>query len=84
MQINKATVQQIIRRCPPPTAQRQDVFEAWHEAREADYKRLAAPPKKISLNRKKFAPYLDKLGSDKELEKLFLEFLQERVRRCSR
>ena len=79
-QINKATVQHIIRRCPPPTAQRQDVFEAWREAREADYKRLATPPKKISFNRKKFAPYLDKLGSDKELEKLFLEFLQERVR----
>ena len=44
------------------------------------YKRLAAPPKKISFNRKQFAPYLEKLGSDKELEKLFLEFLRERVK----
>ena len=79
-QINKAAVQHIVRRCPPPTAQRQDVFEAWRETREAMYKRLAAPPKKISFNRKQFAPYLEKLGSDKELEKLFLEFLQERVK----
>ena len=38
-----------------------------------------APPKNISFNRKKFAPYLDKLGSDQELEKLFLEFLQEKM-----
>lgn len=39
---------------------------------------MTAPPKKISFNRKQFAPYLDDLGSDKELEALFLEFLQER------
>ena len=43
-------------------------------------KRLSAPPKKISFDRKKFAPYLDKLGGDQEIEALFLEFLQERVR----
>ena len=41
---------------------------------------FAAPPKRISFDRRRFAPYLDKLGSDQELEKLFLEFLQERVR----
>ena len=28
---------------------------------------------------KRFAPYLDKLGSERELENLFLEFLRERV-----
>ena len=39
---------------------------------------MTAPPKKITFNRKNFAPYLDDLGSDKELEALFLEFLQER------
>lgn len=78
-QINKAAVLHIIRNCPPPTARQQDIFEAWREAKAAAYKRLAAPPKKISFNRKQFAPYLDKLGSDRELEKLFLEFLRERV-----
>ena len=78
--VNKATMQHIIRRCPPPTAGRQAVFQAYQEARDAAYQRLAAPPKKISFDRRRFAPYLDKLGSDQELEKLFLEFLQERVR----
>ena len=78
-QINKAAMQHIVRRCPPPTTDRQAIFQAWREARDAAYKRLAAPPKKISFNRKQFAPYLDKLGSDKEIEKLFLEFLRERV-----
>ena len=78
--VNKATMQHIIRRCPPPTAGRQAVFQAYREARDAANQRLAAPPKKISFDRRRFAPYLDKLGSDQELEKLFLEFLQERVR----
>ncbi len=78
-QINKATVQYIVRKCPPPTAEKQLVFAAWREARAEAEKRLMAPPKKISFDRKKFAPYLDKLGSDKELEALFLEFLRERA-----
>lgn len=78
--VNRATMQHIIRRCPPPTAGRQAVFQAYREARDAANQRLAAPPKKISFDRRRFAPYLDKLGSDQELEKLFLEFLQERVR----
>lgn len=78
-QINKATVQHIIRRCPPPTADRQALYAAWREARDAALKRLAAPPKNISFKRKLFEPYLDKLGNDRELEKLFLEFLRERT-----
>ena len=78
-QLNKATVQHIVRKCPPPTADRQLVFAAWREARAAAEKRLSAPPKKLSFDRKKFAPYLDKLGSDQEIETLFLEFLRERV-----
>ena len=63
----------------PPTAEKQSIFEAYREARRAAEKRLAAPPKRISFNRKKFAPYLEKLGNDQALEKLFLEFLRERV-----
>lgn len=77
--INKAAMQHIRRKCPPPTAPQQEMYEAWREARRAAEKRQAAPPKNISFNRKKFAPYLDKLGSDREIEKLFLEFLRERV-----
>jgi len=77
--INKAAMQYITRRCPPPAAPQQEMYEAWREARRAAEKRLAAPPKKIIFDRKQFAPYLEKLGSDRELEKLFLEFLRERV-----
>lgn len=77
--VNKATIQYIVRHCPPPTVERQAVFEAWREARRTAEKHLAAIPRKISFDRRKFAPYLDKLGSDQELESLFLEFLRERV-----
>ena len=77
---NKATIQHIAHRCPPPTAGRQEIFEAWREARRTAEKHRAALPKKISFDRRKFAPYLDTLGSDRELENLFLEFLRERVR----
>lgn len=82
-QLNKATVQYIARKCPPPMADRQFVFAAWREARAEAEKRLSAPPRKISFERKKFAPYLDKLGNDQEIEALFLEFLQERVKSAS-
>ncbi len=77
--VNKATMNHIIHACPPPSADRQAVFAAWREARAKAEQRMMAPPKKISFERKQFQPYLDKLGSDKELEQLFLEFLRERV-----
>lgn len=78
-QINKATMRHIIGKCPPPTAEKHVIFTAWREARAAAEKRMAAPPKKITFDRKKFAPYLDRLGSDKEIEALFLEFLRSKV-----
>ena len=78
--VNKAAIQHTVRRCPPPTAEKQAVFETWREARRTAEKHLAAVPKKNSFDRRKFAPYLDKLGSDRELENLFLEFLRERVK----
>ena len=78
-QINKAAMQHITRKCPPPTADRQAVFAAWRAARAAAEKRLTAPPRKISFDRKQFAPYLEKFSSDREIEKLFLEFLRERA-----
>ena len=80
-QINKAAMQYITRQCPPPTVDRQAIFAAWRETRDRAEKRLTAPPKKISFDRRRFAPYLENLGSDRELESLFLEFLQERAKK---
>lgn len=78
-QINKAAVRHIASKCPPPTASKQAMFHAWHEAQSATDTRRAAGPKKISFERKRFAPYLERLGSEKKLEELFLEFLRERM-----
>ena len=77
--LNKAAMQSIVHACPPPSANHQDIFAAWRQARARETQRRAAPPKKISFDRRKFAPYLEKLGSDKEIEELFLEFLRQRV-----
>ena len=80
-QITKAMMQHIVRKCPPPRADRQSLYAAWREARDKAIKRMTAPPKKITFNRKAFASYLDDLGSDRGVEALFLEFLQERRNR---
>ena len=77
--VNKAIMRHIAKKCPPPTAERQEIFEAWREAVAIEEQRKYAPPKKITFSRKVFAPYLDKLGSDAELERMFLAFLKERV-----
>lgn len=76
--LNKATVQKIVRACPSPSADVQAIYAAWRQTRAEEEQRRTAPPKKISFDRKKFAPYLDKLGNDAELEELFLEFLRSR------
>ena len=78
-QFNKALMQYIARKCPPPTAEKYAIFTAWREARTATEKKKQTPPKHITFTRKKFEPYLAKFGSDAELEKLFLEFLRERA-----
>ena len=77
--LNKATMQSIVHTCPPPSANHQDIFAAWRQARARETQRHVAQPKKISFDRRKFAPYLERLGSDKEIEELFLEFLRQRV-----
>lgn len=74
-QLNIATVNYIVQRCPPPCADRQLIYAAWREARAAEERRSAMPPKKLSFERKKFAPYIEKAGGEDALEKLFLEFL---------
>lgn len=77
-QLNIATVNYIVQKCPPPCADRQALYAAWREARAAEERRAAAPPKKLTFERKKFAPYIEKAGGDDALEKLFLDFLRER------
>lgn len=77
--LNKVTVQKITRACPPPSAGKQKIYAVWRQARAEEAQRRTAPPKKISFDRRKFAPYLEKLGSDKELEELFLAFLRQWV-----
>ena len=77
--LNRATVQKITRTCPPPSVGKQEIYAVWRQARAEEAQRRAAPSKKISFDRRKFAPYLEKLGSDKELEELFLAFLRQRV-----
>ena len=77
--LNKATVQKITHTCPPPSVGKQEIYAAWRHARAEETKRRATPSKKISFDRRKFAPYLEKLGSDKKLEELFLAFLRQQV-----
>ena len=75
--LNKVTLNHIIQKCPPPTADKQAIYAAWREARAAADKKHAAPSKKITFDRRKFAPYLEQIGSEAELEEMFLEFLKE-------
>lgn len=77
--LNKQTMTFIQTQCPPPTADQQAIYAAWREARAKATQRAAAPPKKLSFDRKRFAPYLSKFKSDKEIEDLFLEFLRQRA-----
>ena len=77
--LNKALLSYIAQKCPPPTAGRQEIFAAYREAELAEEKRRLAPPKNITFTRKHFEPYLSKFKDDAELERLFLEFLRQRV-----
>lgn len=75
--LNKATLNHITQKCPPPAADKQAIYAAWREARAAADKKHSAPSKKITFDRRKFAPYLEQIGSEAELEEMFLEFLKE-------
>ena len=75
--LNRQTMVSIQAQCPPPSADQQAIYAAWREARTKEAQRAAAPPKKLSFDRKRFAPYLSKFKSDKEIEDLFLEFLRQ-------
>ena len=77
--LNKQAMASIQAQCPPPSADQQAIYAAWREARTKEAQRAAAQPKKLSFDRKRFAPYLSKFKSDKEIEDLFLEFLRQRA-----
>ena len=75
--LNKAAMNHITQKCPPPTADKQAIYAAWREARVTADQKRSAPSKKITFDRRKFAPYLEQIGSEAELEEMFLEFLKE-------
>ena len=75
--LNKATLNHITQKCLPPTADKQAIYAAWREARAAADKKHSTPSKKITFDRRKFAPYLEQIGNEAELEEMFLEFLKE-------
>ncbi|MBR0281361.1 MAG: ParB/RepB/Spo0J family partition protein [Oscillibacter sp.] len=77
--LNKATVQRIIKKCPPPNARAEDIVAAWREARAIEENQSASQPDTITFDRKKFAPLLDKLGEDVNLEEFFLKLLRQAV-----
>ena len=77
--LDMATVKYIASKCPPPTQDAETIKTAWQEAQARSAQQKAAPSKKITFDRRKFAPYLSNIKNDAELEALFLEFLQERV-----
>lgn len=81
--LNKATLNHITQKCPPPTADKQAIYTAWREARVAADQKRSAPSKKITFDRRKFAPYLEKIGSEAELEEMFLDFLKEIAQKCA-
>ena len=75
----KAEMEYIVSKCPPPTAEKHLIFATWQELRAAAEQKKLTPPKNITFNRKRFEPYLEKIGGDEKLEELFLEFLRERL-----
>ena len=77
--LNKQAMASIQAQCPPPSADQQAIYAAWREVRAKEAQCAAAPPEKLSFDRKRFAPYLSKFKSNKEIEDLFLEFLRQRA-----
>lgn len=62
--------------CPPPEASACEISNAWNAIfqNEKSSRRM----KKIVFRGNKFAPYLARIGSEQELEDLFLEFLKQK------
>ena len=75
--LNLGTMRRIVRQCPPPAADADDILAVWNAAGAEENRPTKSD--KITFDRKKFAPLLDKLGGNVNLEELFLEFLRQTV-----
>ena len=75
--LNLGTMRRIVRQCPPPAADADDILAVWNAAGAEENRPTKSD--KITFDRKKFAPLLDKLGENVNLEDLFLEFLRQVV-----
>ena len=75
--LNLGTMRRIVRQCPPPAADADDILAVWNAAGAEESRPTKSD--KITFDRKKFAPLLDKLGGNVNLEELFLEFLRQTV-----
>ena len=75
--LNLGTMRRIVRQCPPPAADADNILAVWNAAGAEENRPTKSD--KITFDRKKFAPLLDKLGGNVNLEELFLEFLRQTV-----
>ena len=75
--LNLGTMRRIVRQCPPPAADADNILAVWNAMGAEENRPIKSD--KITFDRKKFAPFLDKLGNDVKLEDLFLEFLRQAV-----
>ena len=70
-QLNKATVQYIARKCPPPAADKQLIFAAWREARAEADKRRSAPQGRSPLIARNLPPIWTRLAATRRLRSCF-------------
>lgn len=74
-----AAMRRIASACPPPSAKKDEILHAWRETEQDTERRIFSASKKITFDRGKFAPYIEKLGGETNLEAMFLEFLRKAV-----
>ena len=78
--LNKATVQYIARKCPPPAADKQLIFSP-HGVKHAPRRTSGVAPRqgRSPLIARNLPPIWTRLACDQEIEELFLQFLRERT-----
>ena len=76
-QLPVAAMQRIKKACPPPHIAANDLEKACNRIEAERFER--SKPSKISFNRKRFEPYLSRIGDEQGLENLFLKFLKQQL-----